>query len=328
MHGRTQAGIDRPDPPQQFLGLSVHDVHDHDLAALLSRLTDIIRATTGGQDPRLGGLPPGDLTITVGLGPRLISALDPTLPGARDLPAFTREDIPDTARGGDLMIQTCAGNPLTLTAAETLVAHELGAPRWSQRGFRPPTGDQGLGRNLLGFLDGIEVPRTPEDVDREVWLDAPPAVAGGTIAVVRRLRVDLPRFLAEPLDRQEAVIGRHRADGTPLTGGTTTDHVDLSAKTPDGRYVIPTTAHVRRANPAATGSGTMLRRSYTYDNGPGDTGLLFISYQRDLRTYTATQHRLDQADDLLDFTTATATATFLVLPGPTPDRVLGHHLLA
>lgn len=308
---RTQAGVDRPDPPQAFLGLAVYDVPG-DVRPLLARLTDVVRTATA------------DLTVTVGLGPRLVAAVDPALPGARDLPAFDREEITTPARGGDLMVQVCAGDPVDVTATTTLVAREVGAaPRWSQRGFRQA--GQRIGRNVLGFLDGIEVPRGAA-VDREVWLSAPAAVAGGTVAVVRRLRVDLAAFLAQPLDRQEAVVGRRRADGAPLTGGGLTDHVDLAARTPDGRYVVPVNAHVRRANPAATGSGAMLRRGYSYDNGPGDAGLLFISYQRDLRTFTATQHRLDEADDLMAFTTATASATFLVLPGPAPGEPLGHRL--
>jgi deferrochelatase/peroxidase EfeB len=68
----------------------------------------------------------------------------------------------------------------------------------------------------------------------------------------------------------------------------------------------------------------MLRRSYAYDDGADDAGLLFISYQRDLRSYVETQRRMDEVgDELMSFARATASATFLVLPGFTQRRPLG-----
>lgn len=309
-------------------------VYDLDDPARLPGVLAVLGATVddmvGGGEPRLGGLDPGDLTVTIGVGPRLVRTVDPGLPGALDLPEFAREAIQDTMRQGDLMVQVCASDPLVVSTAEVTLFSVLGSAggrlRWTQRGFRPPAGGHRVGRNLLGFLDGIVVPRTADEMRVHVWLDGPEPVAGGTIAVVRRLRIDLPRFHGLPVERQEQVIGRRRADGTPLTGGRPEDHVDLGAKTPDGRYVVAHGAHVRRSNPNSSGSGTMLRRSYSYDNGPDDAGLLFVSFQRQLRTFVATQHRLDEADDLMDFTTATASATFLVLPGATTDAPLGQHL--
>ncbi|MEU4761838.1 hypothetical protein AB0H12_01200 [Actinosynnema sp. NPDC023794] len=127
------------------------------------------------------------------------------------------------------------------------------------------------------------------------------------------MELDLPRFAALPVPDQEAVFGRRRDTGAPLSGGAIASDPDLGAKTPDGRYLIPADAHVRRAHPNAVGVGHMLRRSYTIDE-PGP-GLLFISFQNDLRTFTNTLTRMDAVDALLPFTTATAGATFLILPG-------------
>lgn len=226
------------------------------------------------------------------------------------------------------MIQVCGGDPLAVTLASGALADAVhaagGAQRWSQNGFRRYGGD-GYALNLLGFRDGIVQP-APSDLARELWLTGPRRIAGGTIAVVRRLRIDLPGFLGMSVPQQESRIGRHRATGAPLSGGGVTTSLDLGAKTQVGSYLIPADAHARRANADVTGVGVMLRRGYNYDNGPGDQGLLFISYRRELRTFTETQYRLDEADALMERTLATASATFLILPGFSVRVPLGSRL--
>lgn len=114
----------------------------------------------------------------------------------------------------------------------------------------------------------------------------------------------------------------------PLSGGTITSDPALGAKTPDGRYLIPADAHVRRANSNVVGVGLMLRRSYSTDEPT--PGLLFISFQNDIRTFTNTLTRMDHSDALLEFTTTTASATittasatFLTLPGFDQQHPLG-----
>jgi dye decolorizing peroxidase len=72
------------------------------------------------------------------------------------------------------------------------------------------------------------------------------------------------------------------------------------------------------------GVGHMLRRSYSTDEPA--PGLLFISFQNDLRTFTATLTHMDAADALLELTTTTASATFLILPGFDRQRPLGSQL--
>ncbi|UUN28849.1 Dyp-type peroxidase [Streptomyces sp. FIT100] len=342
--------------PQQHMALSVYDLPGaghpdtpgsdfvRRSAGLVAELgTRVLTLTEQDGDTALGGLPPGDLSVTVGVGPRVVAAVDSGLPGARELPGFAREEMPHSARGGDLMVQVCASDPQVVTLADSALRAWLqehsAAPCWSQDGFRPPApparagqagqaGQRALVRNLLGFLDGIVVPRTGRELDQEVWLSAPARVRGGTVSVVRRLRLDVPRFLAQDLAQQERAIGRRREDGAPLSGGGPDAPMDLGAKAPQGRYLVPAMAHARRANPNGTGSGLMLRRGYSYANGPEDRGLLFICFQRELRTFVATQQRLDDGDELSSFATATASGTFLVLPGFTGTRLLGAPLLS
>ncbi|MFG2882058.1 Dyp-type peroxidase [Streptomyces sp. NPDC048297] len=332
--GRHQAGITLPQPAQRNLLAVVADLGATVAAGpLLAELGETIRALTAGTDVRLLGLEPGDLTVTVGVGPRLVRSAGATLPGAADLPRFSRERIAPRARGGDLLLQICADDALLPPVVAAALLHQAGDrvhERWRQsarRGTNVPIGN-GLTapRNPLGFIDGIVGPHTTAEQQRDLWLAGPPAVAGGTLAVLRRMELDLPRFAALSVAEQEAVFGRHRAGGAPLSGGPVASGPDLGAKTPDGRYVVPADAHVRRANPAVVGTGLMLRRSYSTDDPA--PGLLFISFQNDLRTFTATLTHMDTSDALLRFTTTTASATFLILPGFDRQHPLGAELFA
>ncbi|MFG3117524.1 Dyp-type peroxidase [Streptomyces sp. NPDC048197] len=327
--GRHQAGITLPQPAQPNLLAVVADLGDAvAVGPLLAELGQAVRTLTAGTDPRLLGLAPGDLTVTIGVGPRLVRMADPALPGAADLPRFSREQIAPQARGGDLLIQICAGDPLLLPVVAAALVQQAGhriRERWRQSARRGPNvavhKDISAPRNLLGFIDGIVGPRTAAEHRRDLWLAGPDPVAGGTIAVVRRMELDLPRFAALSVADQEAVFGRRRATGVPLSGGTAAGDPNLGAKTPDGRYLVPADAHIRRANPNVVGVGLMLRRSYSTDEPP--PGLLFISFQNDIRTFTHTLARMDDSDALLRFTTTTASATFLILPGFDQHHPLG-----
>ncbi|MFH9657960.1 Dyp-type peroxidase [Streptomyces sp. NPDC017248] len=327
--GRHQAGVTLPQPAQPNLLAVVADLADAAAAGpLLAELGEAVRTLTAGTDPRLLGLAPGDLTVTIGVGPRLVRGVDPALPGAADLPRFSRERIAPQERGGDLLLQVCAGDPLLLPVVAAALLRQAGhrlRERWRQSGRRGPDVSVGKGvsapRNLLGFIDGIVGPHTTAERRRHLWLAGPAPVAGGTIAVLRRMELDLSRFAALPVAGQEAVFGRRRATGVPLSGGTAAGNPDLGAKTPDGRYLVPADAHVRRANPNVVGAGLMLRRSYSTDEPA--PGLLFISFQNDLRAFTKTLARMDASDALLSFTTTTASATFLILPGFDEQHPLG-----
>ncbi|MFE7127940.1 Dyp-type peroxidase [Streptomyces sp. NPDC057617] len=330
--GRHQAGVTLPETAQRNLLAVVADLGTAVAPGpLLAELGETIRALTAGSDPRLLGLSPGDLTVTVGVGPRLVRTAGASLPGAADLPRFSRERIASQARGGDLLIQICAGDALLVPVVAAALLDQAGdrvRERWRQSGRRgtdvPVAKGRTAPRNLLGFIDGIVGPHTIAEQERDLWLAGPPAVAGGTLAVLRRMELDLTRFAALSVAEQEAVFGRRRASGVPLSGGTVASGPELGAKTPDGRYLVPVDAHVRRANPTVVGVGHMLRRSYSTDEPA--PGLLFISFQNDLRTFTATLTRMDTSDALLPFTTTTASATFLILPGFDQQHPLGSHL--
>ncbi|SDU14190.1 Dyp-type peroxidase [Jiangella alkaliphila] len=336
--GAHQAGIARPGTPQPHGLLLVLDLvatpsptapYRDAVRALCARLGTAILDLTGERAAEAGLLDgPGDLTATVGLGPRVVAAFGADLPGAEPLPVFAADaSVPPERTGGDLLIAVYASDPNDVHRAAAWLTERAApdaVPRWSQRGFRAP-GTDTIARNPLGFHDGVIVPRDAAEQDEHVWIADGP-LAGGSICVVRRLCLDAARFTAEPVERQEAVVGRHRNDGSPLSGGGPTGEVDLLAKTPDGQYVTPARSHVRAAHPSVTGSALMLRRGYAFDDGATDAGLLFICFQRDLRTFAQTQFRLDEVDDLGEYVTPTGSATFLVLPGFDADHPLGASL--
>lgn len=335
--GAHQAGIARPSTPQQHGLVAVYDVPGTDAAASasmparLAAATDAIAAITGTAEPTTASLDgAADLTVTVGVGPRLVSAANPTLPGASAMPPFAGDEAIAPERvGGDLLISAYATDPSVLSAAVAHVAAAMGdlEPRWRQFGFRAP-GEGTVARNPLGFHDGVIVPRGKDELDDSVWIGDGPA-AGGTVCVIRQLRLDVAGFAAEPQARQEEVIGRRKSDGTPLSGGGPLAEVDLRAKHPDGELVTPLRSHARAAHPSFTGSGLMLRRGYAYANGAAagaatdDQGLLFICFQRELDDFVRTQQRLDEVDDLMPYATPVSSASFLILPGFTVAKPLG-----
>jgi dye decolorizing peroxidase len=327
--GPYQAGITLPHQAQPNLLAVVADLTDGaPVGPLLAELGEAVGTLTAGTDTRLLGLPPGDLTVTIGVGPRLVRMADPSRPGTTDLPEFSREQIAPQARGGDLLIQVCAGDPAVVSIVAAALVHQAGDrihERWRQSGRRGSTVPVEQGRtaprNLLGFVDGIVGPHTTVEQQRDLWLARPAPVARGTIAVFRRMELDLSRFAELPVAAQEAVFGRRRDTGTPLSGGTIASDPALGAKTPDGRYRIPADAHIRRAHPNVVGVGHMLRRSYNIDDPA--PGLLFISFQNDIRTFTNTLTHMDNSDALLGFATTTASANFLILPGFDRQTPLG-----
>lgn len=327
-HGTNQQGVATP-AQQEHARILVGDLADlASVPGTLDRLGKTISALTSGE--RLRGLEPGLLTVTVGVGPRIVAeALGEGVPGAQDLPVFTRDAVPEERRGGDLFVQICSDDAVVNGAAETELLVTLESeftPRWSAQGSRGPA-DQGFGRNLLGFHDGVTIPRTSSELKDDVWIADPPQIAGSTIAVLRMMPIDVAAFSAMSVAEQERSVGRKKESGAPLSSGSIDDEIDLHAKTSDGAYAISSESHVRRAHPLPAGApGLMLRRSYSYFNGSNEQGLLFISFQKDLETFSMTQARLDEGDALLDHTSTTASGTFLVLPGFSEAAPLGDSL--
>ncbi|MFG2292329.1 Dyp-type peroxidase [Streptomyces sp. NPDC048603] len=349
-HGPHQAGI--LTPRQQHVRLAAFDLGTRTdrgrAAALLIRWTTAAGHLTRGEalppelEPPgsraaetgvLAGSGPARLTLTFGLGHAFFdrTGLTAARPEAlAALPAFP-EDRLDPARGdGDLLVQIGADDPfVTAHVLRTLqrLARGEAALRWTMTGFTAADGR----RNLMGQVDGTNNPDA-----RRALLSGPgvPAwLAGGSYVVIRRIRMLLDHWDTLPPTHREQALGRRTADGAPLTGGTEHTPVDLAAVRPDGVPVIATNAHIRLAAPASNNGATLVRRSWSYHDGPRadgtpDAGLLFTAWQPDPRTgFVPVQHRLSRGDALSRYLVHEASALFAVPGGISPGGYVAQALL-
>ncbi|MGW7443991.1 Dyp-type peroxidase [Kitasatospora sp. NPDC054795] len=336
-HGERQAGVTAPQQPAtQLLALDLAPAATSDgraaLRGLLGGLTRVLAEAAGARpaDARLRDGRPAGLSSLVGVGPGLAARLGLNVPPAllTELPAFPGDRLDPARGGGDLVVQLCAVDrwPLSVVAEQVgEAARAAGATvRWTQSGFLARTTGGATPRNLFGFKDGTA---NPDGTDSGQWVWGPPGpYEHGTALVYRRIRMDTAAFAALPGDRQEQVMGRRAGDGAPLTGTAEHDEPDIYTKNPDGSYVIPATAHVRLSSPRLDGGARMLRRGYSYDDGPGDRGLLFCAFMRDPAQFTRVQNRLAARDALNAFVEHTASAVAYVLPGAPEGGTLGEGL--
>lgn len=223
--------------------------------------------------------------------------------------------------------------------------------RWQMNGFnRSPgaTGKPMTARNLMGQIDGTRNPKPSEpDFDKRIFVPSQPSrtsgsgtseakyawMAGGSYAVVRRIRMLLDDWEQLPLTKQEQVIGRRKSDGAPLSGGSETTELALDKTGPDGKLVIPDNAHARISAPEQNGGAAMLRRPFSFHDGIGadgtpDAGLLFVCWQADpLRGFVPVQRKLDRGDALSAFIRHEASGLFAAPGGPEEGEYVGQRLL-
>ncbi|MGZ9276191.1 MAG: iron uptake transporter deferrochelatase/peroxidase subunit [Candidatus Limnocylindrales bacterium] len=295
------------------------------------------------------GLAASGLTVTIGLGPSLferdgvdrygIAAQRPA--ELQRLPSFAGDALSPAWSEGDLGVQVCADDPqVAVHAIRNLARIAAGRAviRWSQLGFAGTSATQAVQqtpRNLLGFKDGTNniLGANEAIVDQHVWLaptSHPAWLAGGTYLVVRKVRMVLEDWDRQPVAAQQAVIGRTKVVGGPLSGGGEFTAPDFEA-TIDGADPIDRSAHVRLAHPSSNDGTRILRRGYNYVDGTDaegrlDAGLLFISFQRSPGQFVVIQRSL--AQDLLDpFIRHVGSALFAVPPGASEGGFVGETLL-
>ncbi|MFE7597184.1 iron uptake transporter deferrochelatase/peroxidase subunit [Streptomyces sp. NPDC057494] len=354
-HGKHQAGITTP--LQSRGHLIAFDLAPgagrKEAAALLRRWSATAKVLMSGKAPAEDtgvalDAGPSSLTVTFGFGrtffdrtglaSRRPSGLDP-------LPAFSADALDPRRSEGDLWVQIGADDALVAFHALRAVQKDAGDAarvRWQMNGFNRSAGATAkpmTARNLMGQVDGTGNPKpTDPDFDRRIFVPAGAAgalewMAGGSYAVVRRIRMLLDDWEKLPLDRQERVIGRRKSDGAPLTGGSETTELDLNKLGPDGKTVIPDNAHSRISAPEQNGGAAMLRRPFSFHDGIGpdgtpDAGLLFVCWQADpLRGFVPVQRKLDRGDALSAFIRHEASGLFAVPGGPAEGEYVGQSLL-
>ncbi|OWT65850.1 iron uptake transporter deferrochelatase/peroxidase subunit [Candidimonas nitroreducens] len=355
-----QAGI--MTPQQRYVLYMTFDLTSNDradLQVLLARWSAAIallmqgrtvgqveptRANSVGADTGEAlSLGPASLTVTVGLGPNIFTdaygLADKRPARLRDLKQLPSDSLQPDLTGGDLSLQACADDPqVAYHAIRDLarIAKDIGAAstRWAVLGFGRASAGKGQStpRNLLGYRDGTRNIKAAEDFDHHVWVkDGPAWQRHGSYQVVRKIQMHIENWDTDRVSDQNAVFGRHKESGAPLTGQKEFDTPDFHKRDSEGQLLIPATAHIRLAAHENNGGLKILRRSYNYTDGINrygllDAGLLFICYQNDPAHFEALQTKLGASDALNEYIAHIGSAIFFVPPAPRPGHYIAEQL--
>ncbi|GAA2386709.1 iron uptake transporter deferrochelatase/peroxidase subunit [Dactylosporangium salmoneum] len=345
-YGTHQAGIVTPAQDRlHFVAFDVITDKRDELIALLQKWTAAAARMTAGKDAgSIGavngvaeaapddtgealGLPPSGLTLTIGFGPTLFRTAEGKdrfgIAGKRpdalaDLPKFAKDALKPEISGGDICVQACAHDPqVAVHAVRNLARIGFGvvSVRWSQLGFGRTSStsrNQQTARNLFGFKDGTANLKAEDTalLDEHLWAragDGADWMAGGSYMVTRKIRMVIETWDRTSLGEQEAIIGRNKGEGAPLSGAKEFDEPVFSTNGSDGRPLIPANSHVRLAHPEMNDGARLLRRGYNFVDGSDglgrlDAGLFFIAYQRDPRKqFVPIQTRLSRQDALNEY---------------------------
>jgi deferrochelatase/peroxidase EfeB len=364
-YGAHQSGVTTARPAAGLVAsFDVLAATRADLERLLRKLTERIAfLTQGGPAPEIdpkfpapdSGLlgpvvTPGNLTMTVAFGASLFNDRF-GLSGAKPIhlmrmPQFPNDALEAESCHGDLLVQICSDTPDTsIHALRDIIRNtpDLMTLRWKVEGFNAGPRAANLPpltpRNLLGFKDGTANPDPADNttMNRLVWVTSessePAWAAGGSYQVVRIIRNFVERWDRTPLQEQQAIIGREKMSGAPLTMAAEQDVPDYAGDPKGARIRLD--AHIRLANPRTPESqaNLILRRPYNYSRGVTksgqlDMGLLFVCFQFDLQNgFLAVQKRLD-GEPLEEYIKPVGGGFFFALPGvPAKEFYLGQSLI-
>lgn len=372
-YGEHQSGVVTPMQDYlHFAALDLTTDSRDRLIELLQTWTAASAAMTQGQDIGTYGavngpydappedtgeameLPASGLTITIGFGPTLFRTAegidrfgiaDQMPPELRPMPTFPGDMLNTAVSGGDLCIQACANEPqVAVHAVRNLVRLAFGVAvvRWSQTGFgrsSTTSHQQPTPRNLFGFKDGT-ANITSDDtagLDEFVWIptgERPAWMDAGTYLVARRIRMTIETWDRTSLREQEAVFGRTKKDGAPLSGGTEFSAPDFTTSGNDGTPLIPVDSHVALAHPSANGGGRILRRGYNFTDGSDqlgrlDAGLFFLAFMRSIHEqFVPLQLRLARDDLMNEYVRYESLSAFAIPPGVRQGQFIGGKLFA
>jgi deferrochelatase/peroxidase EfeB len=297
-------------------------------------------------------LDPGNLTITFGFGPSLFGDKDRFGLAARKpdalarLPLFPADALVEATSNGDLCVQACSDDPQVAVHAIrnlTRIAFGRASLRWSQLGFgrtSSTTSSQVTPRNLFGFKDGtasLRAERTA-DIDAHVWVQpgADPKAAwleGGSYLVARKIAMHIETWDRSSMREQEQIIGRTKAEGAPLSGGTEFATPDFVVQGRGGPVIDPQ-SHLALAHPQQNDGHKMLRRGYNYVDGSNTlgrmaAGLFFVAFVTDPRThYIPMQTRMASTDRLSEYLQHIGSGLWAVPPGTREGEYVGQALFS
>jgi deferrochelatase/peroxidase EfeB len=262
----------------------------------------------------------GHITAWLALGESTIDESSNKPRHLKKMLAFSGDVLDPMHSHGDLLLQVTGTSPRAVREAteQTLEKLPQWRVRWRMAGVRPANrreDGRGLARNPFRFTEGYGNPDSEDAVTERAIVKAgqeePPWAVGGSYQVVRIIRLATDFWNRDSVEEQERIIGRRR-NGRWLDGTPSTERVTFAAD-PHGR-ITPLDSHVRRAAPNPRNPPPIVRRSYDYDRGPDDQGLIFSCFQSDLeKGFEAVQRRL-QGEAMAKYTLTTGGGYFFVPP--------------
>jgi porphyrinogen peroxidase len=134
------------------------------------------------------------------------------------------------------------------------------------------------GRDLTGYEDGTENPKTDAAAQAALLSAAEPGLDGSSFVAVQHWQHDLQRFARLPAHEQDAIVGRRREDNEELADA-------------------PASAHVKRtAQESFEPTAFMLRRSMPWIDGQA-SGLAFVAFGRSFYAFEAQLRRMLGLED-------------------------------
>ena len=342
-YGSHQAGITTPMQKNvYFVVLDLHSTDRAEVIQMFKNWTDYSSKLVDGELVKKDGsnalLPPSDTGETVGLNPYRLTltfgvsisflkkmGLEKKRPQAfREFPPFPKEQLQDKYTGGDIVIQACADDEqVAFHAVRNLVrkARNTVTMKWSQAGFAAIGDRLATPRNLFGFKDGTANVTKEKDFDQVVWCDSNDWMRGGSYMAVRRIQMFLETWDRTNLQEQENTFGRYKDSGAPFGKKNEFDEVELD--------LLPVDSHVRLAKEV---NKPIYRRSYSYSDGIDertgqfDSGLLFLSFQKDPDSFVKVLTNLGAQDKMNEYVTHIGSGLFACFAGIKKGEYIGQKL--
>lgn len=267
--------------PQQGVFVEGTIAHHHVELSLAAGATDRdVRAALGALLESVDAAMARDrVYVVVGVGPDLWRRLAPDASPASSRPfaAVGTADRGIPAAQHDLWIWAHAPSAdvaFDAVRAAVLALEPVGSVVLEQAGWQYRDS-----RDLTGFVDGTENPASDESPGVALVPDGEPG-AGGSHAITIRWVHDLRSWESVPVEEQERVIGRTKADSVELDDA-----------------VRPDTSHVSRMVVEEDGEELeIFRRSIPY-GAVGEHGLHFVAFSADPHRFDVMLARMYGVED-------------------------------
>ena len=315
--------------------ISFYGKHQAGITTLMQKCVYFVVLDLHSDTGETVGLNPYRLTLTFGVSPSFLKKMkldNKNLEEFKDLPPFAREQLKEKYTGGDICIQACADDEqIAFHAVRNLVrkARSTVTMKWSQSGFAAIGNRIETPRNLFGFKDGTANATKEDQFNKIVWCDNNNWMKDGSYMAVRRIQMHLETWDRTSLNEQENTFGRYKDSGAPFGETDEFAPIDLNKKGPDGKPLIPVTSHVHLAHKPGV---KLLRRSYSYSDGINETtgqfdsGLLFISFQKDPKQFITIQNSLGNEDKMNEYITHIGSGLFACFGGIKEGEYIGQKL--